>query len=173
MNLKQIEKYIKEYGKDVYSFCIYLTRNKEDADDLYQQTFLVAIEKNELDDDRNPKAYLVSIAANIWNNHKRKYLWRKKKADIVYLQGKDMEQIADEAETAYEELVRRDKIELVRKLVYELPDKMKVVILMRYMEELSVDEIAASLNIPSGTVKSRIHQAKERLRERLIKDDKR
>ncbi len=167
MNREQIEKYIYEYGRDVYSFCTYLTRKKEDADDLYQQTFLVVIQKSDLDDDKNPKSYLISIAANIWNNHKRKYLWRKKKADIVYLQSEDMESIADEGESTCETVVKHDEMETVRKFVDQLPDKMKIVVLMYYMEELSVDEIAKALNIPIGTVKSRMHQAKARLRERL------
>lgn len=167
MNREQIEKYIKEYGKDVYSFCTYLTRNREDADDLYQQTFLVAIQKEELDDDKNPKAYLVSIAANIWNNHKRKYLWRKKKADIIYWQSEDMMNIADDEPSTLDTIVKMDEKEMVRKLVDKLPEKMKIVILMHYMENMSVDEIAKALKIPTGTVKSRMHQAKSRLRERL------
>ena len=56
-----LEKYINEYGREVYSFCMYLTRNKEDADDLYQQTFLVAYEKNSIDENKNPKSYLITI----------------------------------------------------------------------------------------------------------------
>ena len=67
-----------------------MTRNKESAEDLYQQTFLVAWEKGELDENRNPKSYLISIAVNLWNNQKRKYLWRKKKANIIYFQDEDL-----------------------------------------------------------------------------------
>ena len=38
------------FGKDIYSFCLYVTLNKENAEELYQQTFLVAVEKGELDE---------------------------------------------------------------------------------------------------------------------------
>lgn len=41
MNLMSLEKCIKEYGKDIYSFFVYLTRNRHDADELYQQTFSI------------------------------------------------------------------------------------------------------------------------------------
>lgn len=58
MNSKKMEEYIEEYGKDVYSFCVYLTRSRQDADDLYQQTFLVAFEKNEIDEAKKPVSYL-------------------------------------------------------------------------------------------------------------------
>ena len=43
MNKEQLENYIKDYGKEIYSFCKTLTKNKTDADDLYQDTFLKAI----------------------------------------------------------------------------------------------------------------------------------
>lgn len=172
MNSDMLEKYIEEYGTDIYSFCVYLTRNRQDADDLYQQTFLVAVEKNEIDDSRNPRSYFISIAVNIWNNHKRKYLWRKKKANIIYLQDENLEQFTEGMETVEEQILIRDEMETVRKLVDDLPDKMRIVILMYYMENMSVDEIAEVLKIPSGTVKSRMHQAKNRLKERLMNDER-
>lgn len=172
MNLSRIEKYIEEYGKDIYSFCVYLTRNRHDADDLYQQTFLVVIEKDEIEENKNPKSYFISIAANLWNNQKRKYLWRKKKANIIYFQDDNQEQFAEAVETVEEQILKRDEMDNVRKLVDSLPDKMRIVILMYYMESMSVDEIASALKIPSGTVKSRIHQAKARLKERLMNEER-
>lgn len=171
MNSDMLEKYIQDYGKDVYSFCVYLTRDKNDADDLYQQTFLVAIENDEIDDDRNPKSYLISIAVNLWNNLKRKYSWRRKKVNIVYLNDDSQEEPAA-GDNVEEQVVRRDEEEYVRRLVCELPDKLRAVVLMYYMEEMSLLEIAAALNIPSGTVKSRMHEAKNRLRERLNKNER-
>lgn len=71
-----------------------------------------------------------------------------------------------------EQILIRDEMETVRKLVDDLPDKMRIVILMYYMENMSVDEIAEVLKIPSGTVKSRMHQAKNRLKERLMNDER-
>ena len=168
MDSNVLEKCIMDYGKDVYSFCLYVTRNKEAAEDLYQQTFLVAMEKGELDEDRNPKSYLISIAVNLWNNQKRKYLWRKKKANIIYFQDEDLTRLSSDAETVEETVVKQDEVELVRSLVDKLPEKMKMVILMYYMEEMSIEEIANALHIPSGTVKSRLHQAKGRLKEGMV-----
>ncbi len=167
MNSEKLEEYINEYGKDVYSFCVYLTGNRQDADDLYQQTFLVAFEKNEIDETLKPVSYLLSIAANLRNNQKRKSLWRKKKANIIYFQEENLEQIAEDAETIEEELIRREESENIRNEVDGLPDKMKVVVLMFYMQQLTIDEIAKALDIPAGTVKSRLHQAKARLKERM------
>ena len=166
------EKYIEKYGKDIYSFCVYLTRNKNDAEDLYQQTFLTAVEKDELDGVQNPKSYFISIAVNLWNNQKRKFLWRKRKADIVYFQDDNLEQLADHAQTVEEQVLRQEEIETVRKCIVGLPDKMRIVVLLYYRENLTIDEIALLLKIPSGTVKSRMHQAKNKIKERLMNNER-
>lgn len=166
------EKYIEKYGTDIYSFCVYLTRNKNDAEDLYQQTFLTAVEKDELVGVQNPKSYFISIAVNLWNNQKRKFLWRKKKADIVYFQDDNLEQLADHAQTVEEQVLRQEEIESVRKCIIGLPDKMRIVILLYYRENLTIDEIALLLKIPSGTVKSRMHQAKNKIKERLMNSER-
>lgn len=171
MNSNILEKYIVDYGKDIYSFCVYVTRNKNDAEDLYQQTFLVAFEKNEIDKVINPKSYFISIAVNLWNNQKRKFLWRKKKADIVYFQDYDLEQIADNTQSVEEQVLRQAEIEIVKKCIDGLPDKMRIVLLLHYKENMTVHEIAAALKIPSGTVKSRMHQAKSKIKERLMKNE--
>ncbi|MDE5864876.1 MAG: hypothetical protein K2H34_11085 [Lachnospiraceae bacterium] len=56
----ELEQYILKYGRDIYSFCVFLTKKKQEADDLYQDTFLRAIEKNDIDSMANPKSYLIS-----------------------------------------------------------------------------------------------------------------
>ena len=165
--MKQIEQIISEYGRQIYSFCVYITGDRDAADDLYQQTFLVAIEKDEIDADRNPKSYLLSVAVNLWNNQKRKYVWRRKKAAVVYYDDSDLEQLQDDTPSVEESVEHREEIERIRQTVQTLPDKLRIVILMHFMEELSVEEIAGILGIPAGTVKSRIHKAKRVLKERL------
>ena len=167
MDQDLMKKYIEDYGKDIYSFCVYLTGSRDKADDLYQQTFLTAIEKGSLDDTQNPKAYLIAIAVNLWKNQKKKYAVRNKKANIIYLETDNPEQLADGSESVEEQLIREEEKRLVRKLVDNLPDKLRIVILMFYMEEMSLLEISKALHIPVGTVKSRMHQAKSRLKERM------
>lgn len=79
MNNMQLEQCIREYGKNVYAFCSQLTGNKQEAEELYQDTFLKAVElKEKMDRERNPGSYLISIALRIWKNKKRKYAWRNR-----------------------------------------------------------------------------------------------
>ncbi|HBZ04010.1 MAG TPA: RNA polymerase subunit sigma-24 [Lachnospiraceae bacterium] len=167
MESVSIEKYIEEYGKDIYSFCMYLTKNRFDADDLYQQTFLVAYEKGSIDSDKNPKSYLITIAVNIWNNQIRKTMWRRKKADIIQYDEDALERIEDKDGSIEEELIDKEEKNRIRKIVDTLPDKMRIVILMFYMEDMSIEDIAAALKIPAGTVKSRLFKAKKILKEKM------
>ena len=72
------------------------------------------------------------------------------------------------------EVLRAEERRQVQRAVYDLPEKYRVVVLLYYMEELPLAQIASVLHIPSGTVKSRLHQARKLLRQQLevLLDDK-
>ena len=72
MKLEILEACIRDYGRAVYSFCLYLTRSRQEADDLYQDTFLNIMEVREkLEFTKNPKGYLLSVAVHLWTNRRR------------------------------------------------------------------------------------------------------
>ncbi|MCR4840061.1 MAG: RNA polymerase sigma factor [Lachnospiraceae bacterium] len=167
MNSSSISGYIEEYGKDVYSFCVYLTRNREDAEDLYQQTFLTALSKPDDAVTGNPKSFLISIAANHWRNERRKRIWRNEKAGIVHFGEGDADAAADLRPNAEEDFIKNDEIMALRENVKKLADKYRVTVLMFYMEEMSLKEIASALHVPVGTVKSRLNKAKSILKEMM------
>ena len=67
MDAGEIEKCMDHFGTDIYRFCLKLCADKEDAEDLYQQTFLKALEKEWTPDwEKNPKALFFSLAHNLW-----------------------------------------------------------------------------------------------------------
>lgn len=72
MNQNELEKYVCAYGKDLYSFCLSMTKNTYDAQDLYQETFVkfydVADRKKTFS---NVKSLLMSIAVNQYRNQKK------------------------------------------------------------------------------------------------------
>ena len=167
--MEELERLIREYGKDIYSFCLYLTGNRELADDLYQQTFLVAIEKGEIDSGLNPKSYLLSVAVNIRNNQRRRSLFRLKKTVTSSDEDYDLiENMSDGRPSAEEEIIRNERNTKIRTEVGKLPEKLRQVVIMFYTEDLSITEISKVLKISEGTVKSRLHNAKKKLKERLI-----
>lgn len=83
----ELEQCINEYGRDIYSFCKHLTGNRQDADDLYQDTFLKALElQRKIRWEENPKSYLLSVAVRLWKNRRRKVVWRNRIAPVISIE---------------------------------------------------------------------------------------
>ncbi len=169
MTKQELEMCIKEYGKDIYSFCKHLAHNQQETDDLYQDTFLMAVElKEKIDYKNNPKSYLLSIAIRIWKNKKRKFAWRKRIADVQSMVDERDVDVGDSQELSMEDkIIYEEKDDIVRMAVNRLPDKLKIIVLLFYMEELSTAQIAEVMKIPTGTVLSRLYQARKILRREL------
>ena len=169
MTKQELEVCIQAYGRDIYSFCRQLTGGRQEADELYQDTFLTAVERLEsIDCEKNPKSYLLSIAIRLWQNRKRKFAWRRRIADIQPMdEEKNGDRVEGEETTPEEEVLGRERDAIVRQAVNRLPERLRLVTLLYYMEELSTVQIAAVLRIPKGTVSSRLHQARELLRQEL------
>lgn len=173
MTVFELEQCIKAHGTAVYSFCLHLAGTRELADELYQDTFLVAMERIwQLHNDAgaNPKSYLLSVALRLWKNRRRKAAWRHRIApeQSMDVPGADalLEQ-AGAADSVETEVLKEERRRQVRLAVAALPEKYRVAVLLFYMEELSVGEIARVLHVPAGTVKSRLHQARRLLKNQL------
>lgn len=169
MENQELETCINEYGKDIYSFCRYLTCSRQEADDLYQDTFLKAMEiGGRIDSSHNPKSYLLSIALRIWKNRKRKFSWRKRIADTqAIMDERDVGNGDLKTASPEEQLMDREERRIVRQAVDKLPERLRITVLLFYMEEMQVKQIAELLKIPVGTVLSRLHQARKILKKEL------
>lgn len=168
MDVRQLEQCIQEYGKDIYAFCNHLTRNKQEAEELYQDTFLKAMElARQIDSKKNPKGYLASIALRIWKNRKRKYAWRGRIAGTEELK----EEMAAEAglqDFSPEEFVLHQEMQAqVREAVAHLEDRYRIPVYLYYTLQLPIGQIGRILKLPQGTVKSRLHKARKLLKQEL------
>lgn len=164
-------------GKPLYHFCYHLTGTRDAADDLYQETFLKAMEKEDAlirimeENDvytqngmEKTKNYLIGIALRIWKYQHRKENWRGKivpedtrEEAFLEMSAKDddPEQIFLQKETERE----------YKALVDCLPDKLRVVVILYYLEELSTKEIGKKLGIPGATVRSRLNRARKKMQQ--------
>lgn len=169
MTRHELEQCVREYGKDIYSFCKYLTQNPQEADDLYQDVFLTAVKRHDkINYADNPKSYLLSVALRIWKNKKRKYAWRRRIADMESLTEYTPPAENSMPSSLPEEHILEDETRrAVRQAVERLPEKLRVTVLLYYMENLSTAQIAGLLKLPKGTVLSRLHQARQRLKTKL------
>lgn len=169
MEACDVELLVEQYGDNIYRYCKSLAYTPEDAEDLYQQTFLKAFELHKkISLKKNPKAFLMSIAANLWKNHKSRYARRERIAPTISSEAEGV-QIEDikSSHDMLEQIVKEEQLSRLRDCVERLPEKQKQVILFFYAGELSLEDIAKALRIPKGTVKSRLHAAKEQLKKEM------
>lgn len=168
MKQEELEVYMDTYGRDLYSFCCCVTRNRQEADDLYQDTFLRVYELGEkLVITTNPKSYLMGVAFNLYRNYKRKLSVRQRIMGVSVSLDENAEMIPMEGQLVEDMMVSKEECRTVQEAVRKLPDKYRIPILLFYMEELPQADIAAMLGISEGAVKTRVHRAKKILREKL------
>lgn len=168
MTIEEIEKSIASYGEDVFRFCCYLTGNRSSAQDLYQDTFLKAMEiTRPVEPDMTGK-FLAGVAANLWKNQ-----WRKEKRRQKYIihsncteNGTAGEDLPGETDLL-QDYVKQETEQLVQRVVNALPEKYRVVVLLHYSMDLTTQEIADQLKISRGTVTSRLLRAGKKIKQEL------
>ena len=166
MNKQLLEHYIEAYGTDIYSFCIRLTQNREQAEELYQDTFLAMCEKEDWKEEGNVKSYLLGITIKLWQNRKRKFAWRKRIAAEIPLSKEQGLEAFSADENLEQHMVSKEQ-EAVWKAVYKLPEQLRIVILLYYMEDFKVAEIAEKLSLSISNVKSKLMRARRYLKQEL------
>jgi len=171
MTITQLEQCIDCYGKEIYGFCRHITGNVQDGEDLYQDTFLKAVElADKIDINQNPKSYLLSIAIRLWKNRSRKRAWRQRivGAEIMNtLEELECEVAENDTKTPEMEVLMMEQNVFVAKCVQELKERYRLPLYLYYSAELSVKEIAECMELPQGTVKSRLHKARVMIKEKL------
>ncbi len=151
----------------IYSF----TGNYEDALDLTQETFISAYRHiDKFRQESNIYTWLYRIAINLCKKHYN----RKKKQDSVFASSLDDPETlqhvgkqASEYRSATEILELDEEQSMIRQEIASLSKKHRVVIILKYMQDLSYEEVADVLGCGVGTVKSRLSRAKEKLKQRL------
>lgn len=167
MNKQLLEHYTEAYGTDIYSFCIRLTQNRELAEELYQDTFLAMCEKEDWKEEGNVKSYLLGITIKLWQNRKRKFAWRKRIAAEIPLSKEQGLEAFSADENLEQHMVSKEEQEAVWKAVYKLPEQLRIVILLYYMEDFKVAEIAEKLSLSISNVKSKLMRARRYLKQEL------
>jgi len=160
--LQNMELLVQEHGRVIFGLCRKLTPNYQDAEDLYQQTFLTALGK-EIRREENPRAFLAKICVSLWKNELRKRSRRSRIAPLSDTEPGDHPGICDLSADAEE----REQLAVLRACVSRLEERQRLPVLLYYAMELPLTEIAGILHIPEGTVKSRLAAARRKLREEM------
>jgi RNA polymerase sigma-70 factor, ECF subfamily len=143
-----------------------LTHDPADAEDLVQETLLRAYRAIGRFDGRHPRAWLLTILRNTWKNSLRKRLPTPIDDELGSLSAQRAR--GADGRRGAEETVLADQLDpdLARALA-GLSPKMRSVVLLVDVDGLSYQEAADTLDIPEGTVMSRLHRARKKLRHQL------
>lgn len=167
MQAQEIEKCIDLFGTDIYRFCMKLCADKTDAEDLYQQTFLRALESDfRIDWERNPKALFFSLSYNLWKSDVRKKARRSAIAPCSYIE-QENENALHSSENLEESYFKKALFEKTKKIIETLPEKFKVPLTLYYLFEFSIEQVAETVKKPPGTIKSRLFKGRHLIKKKL------
>jgi RNA polymerase sigma factor (sigma-70 family) len=164
------EQELLPHADALYNFAYHLTYNEDDANDLVQETFMKAFRFiNSFDAGTNAKAWLFKILKNGFINEYRKKKKEPSKVDyedIIAYQDADEEKggVAFDLREDIFDGMMGDEITIA---LNRLPIDFKTVILLCDIEGFTYEEIAKIIDIPIGTVRSRLHRARNMLKESL------
>ncbi len=157
-----IETLIREYGNDVLKTAYAYVKDKFTAEDIFQEVF-VKVYRN-LDsfrDESGIKTWIIRITINTAKDYLKSAYSQK----VVPMMEFKEDMITSDND--FEEIENRDRDRVIRETVMTLPEAYREVLLCVYFHEMSVADTASALNIPDGTVKSRLARAREMLKTKL------
>lgn len=160
------EELYRRYHNLVYFVAYKACKCDADAQDIVQETFIQL--KNSIHNLRQPQYFRLWLYRII--DSKCKKLFRKNKFDITELERDSVQYEALEDHIAYvpqKSMHFSSDKEMIEAFIDELPYSQKIVVMLFYMEECTVLEIAKICDIPIGTVKSRLANARKKLKERV------
>ena len=171
----QFESLIKGQLDALYRTALRMTKNPADAEDLVQETALKAYRYfDRFEEGSNIRAWLFKILTNLFINRYRKE--SKAPAQVDFDDVEDFQLYGRMVDTGFvpmgqtpeKHLFDRVLGEDIDRAIESLPEDFRLVVVMAFVEGLSYEEIALALNVPMGTVKSRLFRGRKLLQKALL-----
>lgn len=156
-----MDRYIQAHGQRLFGLCLTLCAHRQDAEDLYQDTWLKALANLDQYDPARPfEPWLTRICVNTYRNTLR----RLARSPIFtgFRTGEEKEALLN----AVPARSQPDYAPLYQ-AIHGLPEKLRVAVILYYFEDMDIASTAQVLGIPPGTVKSRLNKARTKLKEVL------
>ena len=167
----EFQNVVMPHKNDLYNYALAIARNSDDAQDLVQETYFKAYKNyHQFEGGTNSKAWMFMILKNTFINNYRKLKREPSKVDY--------DEIEDIYENIKSEQSKDNNLDLdfynnlfdddLSSALAKLPEKMKEVFLLCDLEGYSYEEISEIVDIPIGTVRSRLHRARKLLQDELF-----
>ena len=166
------ERDAMQYAPQLYSAALRMTRNPADAEDIVQETFLKGFRAyHTYQEGTNLKAWVYRILTNTYINRYRKKQRRPAETELGDLQdlylfrrlGEPSGATQSAEDSVLEQFVDAD----VKQALESLPDHFRIPVLLADVEGFSYKEIAEMIDVPIGTVMSRLHRGRKALQKKL------
>jgi RNA polymerase sigma-70 factor (ECF subfamily) len=166
-DLDALAAMVSRYQNRLYRYLLRLVRQPADAEDLFQQTWVRVAERiRQYDPQRNFDAWLFSVARNLAIDHLRRV--RPDSLDEPAsgeIEGETKAaRLVSKDRPAIDGILERERAGQVESALEELPVTYREVLTLRFEEEMKLEEIAAVLEIPLSTVKTRLRRSLGRMR---------
>jgi RNA polymerase sigma-70 factor (ECF subfamily) len=159
---------VRQYWRRVFNVAYKFVGRHEEAEDLTQDIFLKVFRSLDTFDRRaNFQTWLISVSRNLCIDHYRSVRKERETMD----RGVDASELSpvSSGESPIAALEQADRVMLLREALGALPETLRSAVIMRDIQELSYQEIADSLRLPEGTVKSRINRGRTELARQIRK----
>lgn len=168
------EKFVQYFQKDLYNLSLKYIGNEEDALDVTQEIFIKILKKI---DTFEGNSKLSTWVYRITVNYCKDFLKKHKKVKSISLdkpiegkEGNFVPELEDDSETPQKALESKLQRESLIKAIGSLDEDQREIIILRYINDLTYNEISEILNLPLGTIKSRLNRGRKRLTE-ILRDD--
>ncbi|HET7451917.1 MAG TPA: sigma-70 family RNA polymerase sigma factor [Thermoanaerobaculia bacterium] len=149
---------VDRYGRRVYGIAYHFTLRKEDAEELSQEIFLKVFENlHRYDGQYAFGAWIVSLARNLCIDQYRR---RKREKSFVHVSDESVLPLLSATDDPARNALQKERTKLLFEAIAELPEELSEILILRDLDGLAYDEIGAALELPEGTVKSRLFRAR-------------
>ena len=163
-NQEAFRKIVEEYQKLVFAICMNITKDRQEAENLAQETFLQVYRSLNKYRSEGFKTWIGRIATNKALDWKRS---RKVENSLQFIDINDSHEIrSNERDTPHEKLLHKEEKERLETLCNDLPEKYAVVISKYYVQLKSYKQISDEEGISIKTVESRLYRAKKMLKDK-------
>jgi RNA polymerase sigma-70 factor (ECF subfamily) len=156
---------VDRFGQKVYSVSYHFTLKREDAEELAQEIFLKIFENlNRYDGSFPLIAWIVSLSRNLCIDRYRR---RKREKSFRFVSDDAVLPLLRSADDPSADALRKERTKLLFSALAEIPEDLAEILVLRDLDGLAYEEIGQALELPDGTVKSRLFRARAEVAKKI------